>query len=57
MTGFKSAKKERTFYFIEVINIATFKKHGKGWKMRVSWYDSNRKHHFTLSSTLNLNHI
>ena len=47
MAGFKSTKKEHTFYFMEVINMPTFRKHGKGWQVRVSWYDDDGNRHYT----------
>ncbi len=27
--------------------MATFRKHGKGWQVRVSWYDDDGKRHYT----------
>lgn len=47
MTGFIKRKEEHTFYFMEVNDMATFRKHGKGWQVRVSWYDDDGKRHYT----------
>ena len=47
MAGFIRHKKEHTFYFMEVINMATFRKYGKGWQARISWYDDDGKRHYT----------
>ena len=27
--------------------MATFRKHGKGWQVRVSWYDDDGNRHYT----------
>lgn len=50
VAGFKSTKKEHTFYFMEVINMAAFRKRGKGWEVRVSWYDEDGNRRFTQAS-------
>lgn len=47
MTGFIKRKEEHTFYFMEVNDMASYRKHGKGWQVRVSWYDDDGKRHYT----------